>query len=101
MKDLIVLTADKNTEFLLKGLLPRIPAIESLREFTFDTTVHPQRDAGVFNGADEFLRPFLNTYRFVVVLLDLEGSGQENEKSREQAKPNWKNASPGMVGTVA
>ena len=45
MKDLIVLTADKNTEFLLRGLLPRIPEIERINPFSFDIFPHIHNQA--------------------------------------------------------
>lgn len=83
MKDLIVLTADKNIEFLLRGLLPRIPAIEKTRNFSFDIYPHIHKDAGVFNTAHEFLRPFSDQYRHAIVIFDHEGCGHEH-LSREE-----------------
>jgi len=82
MKDLIVLVADKNMEFLIKGLFPRIPRVEGLRNFSFDSFVHPFRDPGIVHEADKFLRPFSDKYAYSLVILDYEGSGQE-DKSRE------------------
>lgn len=78
MKDLLILVADKNMEFLMKGLLPRIPVVEGLREFDYDIFIHPERDPGVFNHSADFLRPFLNTHQFVIAILDRIGSGQEH-----------------------
>lgn len=77
MKDLIILTADKNTDFLLRGLLPRIPTVEHLSPFSYDIFVHPLRDAGVYNNAHEFLRPFIEKYKYAIVVLDHEGCGRE------------------------
>jgi hypothetical protein len=73
-KDLIILVADKNTEFLLQGLLPRLPKILSTKEFTFDIKIHPLRDAGVRIGSIDFLRPFITNYDYAIVLFDYEGS---------------------------
>ncbi len=83
MKDLIVLTADKNTEFLIKGLLPRMPKIEEIKDFKFDIFSHPYKDPGTFKGAHDFLRPFINDYSYSLVVFDHDGCGSES-KSREE-----------------
>lgn len=83
MNDLIVLVADKNMEFFIQGLLPRIPAIEQVREFDFNILVHPYRDPGIYNDAHDFLRPFTNKYSRGIVILDHSGCGRE-EKTREE-----------------
>jgi hypothetical protein len=90
MKDLIVLTADKNMEFLVRGLFPRIPQIEHFRNFNFDPLIHPHRDPGIYNEADEFLRNFINKYRYALVILDRIGCGRE-EKSREEIESEIEN----------
>ena len=81
MKDLIVLVADKNMEFLIRGLLPRIPAIEQVRAFSFEPLVHPYRDPGIYNDADDFLRSQNDKYHYTLVILDHAGCGRE-EKAR-------------------
>jgi hypothetical protein len=83
MKDIIVLVADKNMEFLIKGLFPRIPRIENIPEFSFDVLVHQHRDAGVFNESDEFLRSFHDKYDNALVIFDHSGCGRE-DKTREE-----------------
>ena len=82
MKDLIVLVADKNMEFLIKGLFPRIPATEQVREFNFECLVHPYRDPGIYNNADDFLRSQSDKYACALVILDHAGCGRE-EKARQ------------------
>ena len=82
MKDLVVLAADKNMELLLRGLLSRVPDIERIAPFNFDVFVHPERDPGICNHAAAFLRPYIQKYRFALVLSDRIGSGQE-VKTRE------------------
>ncbi len=79
-KDLIILVADKNTQFLLDGLLPRLPKILSTKEFTFDMKIHPLRDAGVRAGSSDFLRPFITNYDYAIVLFDYEGSGDQTSQ---------------------
>ena len=83
MNDLIVLVADKNMEFLIRGLLPRIPAIEQVQKFGFDVLVHPYRDPGIYNEAHDFLRFFTDKYLRGIVILDHAGCGRE-EKTREE-----------------
>jgi hypothetical protein len=81
MKDLIVLVADKNMEFLMRGLLPRVSIIEHTREFSYDIIVHPYRDPGVLLESHDFLRPFTDKFSFAISMLDFSGCGQE-EQSR-------------------
>ena len=57
-------------DFLIQGLLPRIPLVERINGFTFDTYIHPHRDAGIYKEADDFLRPFVNTYSYAIVMMD-------------------------------
>jgi hypothetical protein len=78
MIDLIVLVADKNMEFLFKGLLPRLPIIENVNEFTFEIYVHPHRDPGIRTSSDEFLSSFRDKFRYALIVLDHEGSGEED-----------------------
>ncbi len=80
-KDLIVLTADKNMEFAVKGTLSRHKSL-NIREVTVDFRVHPENDPGCLLRSHEFLKPFINQYEHAFVLLDREGSGQDH-KSRE------------------
>lgn len=80
--DLVVLTADKNTEFVLRGLLSR-PRALSIRPISFTTLPHPEQDPGCYLHAPELLRLYLRSYDHALVLLDRVGSGRE-ELSREQ-----------------
>lgn len=79
MKEIIFLVADKNMEQLLRGLLPRISRVEGLPEFSFDIIVHPRRDAGVLNEAEDFLRPYTGQHKYALAILDLEGCGRESK----------------------
>lgn len=80
MKDLIVLTADKNARFVLNTLLSRTDDF-GIGQFTYDVFSHPRCDPGVYKEAHRFLRNFLGKYRFAMVFLDKEGCGKENVKS--------------------
>lgn len=79
MKDVLILTADKNAEFALKGLLPRITQIEGIRKFGFDIITHPHKDPGVANQSVEYVRPYINDYRYLIVMFDHEGCGKEDQ----------------------
>ena len=82
--NLIILVADRNTQFLMQGLLTRHKSfgIKDLSASLDHIFVHFQRDAGCYNQCSEFLRPFSLDYQFALVIFDHEGSGQEN-RSRE------------------
>jgi hypothetical protein len=80
-KDLVVLAADGQMEFTVKGLLTRGEAI-GFREPSVDIHVHPAKDPGCFLRGHEFLRSFHRQYRHAIVMLDREGCGKE-ESSRE------------------
>jgi len=75
MKDLVILVADKNMEYAIKGILSRPEAL-SIRQITFDLFVHPQNDPGCLNDGAHFLRTSLSTH--ALVLFDREGCGHEN-----------------------
>jgi len=83
MTDLFVLVADKNMEFLLKGLLPRIPSIENTREFSFEIMRYILNDPGVYKNAHTFLKQYTNLYKFCMVVLDYEGCGNIKKSSIE------------------
>jgi hypothetical protein len=79
-KDLVILVADKNTEFTLKGLLSRRTHSLRVRPMTFDIFVHIERDPGCLRRAHDFLRPYAQRYRHALVVFDREGCGQEDKE---------------------
>ncbi|NJP06475.1 MAG: hypothetical protein HC837_13040 [Chloroflexaceae bacterium] len=81
-RDLLILAADKDTEYTLKGLLPRHQAL-GIRPITYGMYVHPEHDPGCFSRGHDFLRPFIQQYHYALVMLDREGCGHESQ-SREQ-----------------
>ncbi len=87
-QDLVVLTPDKNTRFVLLGLLSRPQALQ-IQPLSYDIYIHPQRDPGVYHDAANFLRNFINQYNHALVFLDREGSGQE-DKSAETIRDEIK-----------
>lgn len=81
-KDLVVLVADKNMEFAVKGLLSR-PRALGVCPITSDLFVHPYRDPGCLLVGHNFLRPLVNRYSYALVMFDREGCGRER-LSREE-----------------
>jgi hypothetical protein len=76
--DLIVLVADKNTQFAVRGLLSRHAAL-GIRQITSDIYVHPERDPGCLRKCDAFLSSFRQSHRHAMVVFDREGCGREEE----------------------
>jgi len=81
-KDLVVLVADKNMEFSLRGILQRTKAL-GIGEIDFEIYQHILRDPGCFLNGHQTLLRFLNKFRHALVMLDREGCGREN-KTREE-----------------
>ncbi len=75
-KDLLVLAADGQMEFAVKGLLTRGEAI-GFRDIAVDIHIHPAKDPGCFLRGHDFLRPFYRQYRHALVMFDRDGCGQE------------------------
>ncbi len=86
MKKLIILVPDKNTQYVLKGLLPRFSAALSLKSDDYDIYSHPLRDPGVYKDAHNFLRNFVKLYHYAMVFMDREGSGQEKKDAEAICK---------------
>lgn len=85
MKDLIVLAADKNMEYALKGILHRKHSLK-IRPVVFDIKVHGQNDSGVYNDAHNFLRIYIDKYSYALVALDREGTKRKNTTAAEIAE---------------
>ena len=81
---MVVLVADKNTQFALQGLFSRNQSL-GIRDISrdYDIFVHPQRDPGCYNHCVDFLRSFNGVYNYGLVVFDHEGSGQDNKSRNE------------------
>lgn len=78
LKDLIVLTACKNAQFAIQGILGRQQSL-SIRSASADAFVHPERDPGCAKNGVDFLRSQVRRYQHAILMFDFEGSGlQEN-----------------------
>ncbi|MGE5342922.1 MAG: methylation-associated defense system protein MAD4 [Candidatus Omnitrophota bacterium] len=80
-KDLIILTADKDMEFSIKGILERTESLR-IRKINFNVFNHPHRDPGCRKNAINYLRQYVD-YNYALVVFDKEGCGKE-ESAREE-----------------
>lgn len=83
-RDLIVLVADKNIHYGLRGLFAR-PRALGIRQIDAEILVHPRRDPACAREAHAFLRPFARLFDHALVVYDHEGSGFEHRPSAEVA----------------
>jgi hypothetical protein len=85
VNDLVVLAADRNIEFAMRGILERHQAI-GIRGIRFDIYVHPERDPGCRHHGAEFLRPFQRRHHHALVVFDREGSGKQRRREEIEAE---------------
>ncbi len=76
MKDLIILAADKDLEFSLRGLLDR-PESLGICPVTADIFVAPEHDPACALRGIDFLKAFEGQYRYALLMFDHEGCGKE------------------------
>ena len=74
MKDLVLLMADKNAQFALKGAFGRPEAL-GIRAIEFEFRVHPGRDGGTRKSGPELLALERRRFRHALLMLDFEGCG--------------------------
>lgn len=83
--DLVVLVADKNMEFSMKGVLQRPEAL-GVHQILFNIYLHKGRDPGCLLEGHDFLRLFVNKYKHALIMLDRKGCGKENLSRQELEK---------------
>jgi hypothetical protein len=103
MKDLILLVADKNAQFAIRGALDRAPALK-IRPITFDFVVHSGRDGGARKTGHELLTLQRRQFGHALLVLDFEGSGTECSDAVEleaeldqRLKPVWGDRAKAIV----
>jgi len=74
MRDLVVLVADKDMHFAVKGGLSRPEAL-GIREIDFDFRSHPRHDAGVRVEGAAMLASERHRFNHALMLFDHEGCG--------------------------
>lgn len=103
-RDLVVLVADKQMEFSVRGLLERRRALR-IQPISFEIFAHPAKDPGCRRKSHDFLRPFHRQYRFALVMFDREGCGSEGQTREELeaeieqrlAQSGWENRAASVV----
>ncbi|NLE39791.1 MAG: hypothetical protein GX621_17365 [Pirellulaceae bacterium] len=75
-RQLVVLSADKDIEMTIRGLLTRPQALE-IRPVAAEHLVHPQHDPGCRLTPEVLLRPYAGSFSHALVVMDHEGSGGE------------------------
>lgn len=82
MKDLVVLVADKNTQFALRGAFGRPEALR-IRAITHEFRPHPGRDGGARSGGVDVLARERGRFSHALLVFDLEGSGAGDDETAE------------------
>jgi hypothetical protein len=77
-KDLVVLVADRNMEAMVHAILLRPQAL-GIRAVDFEIRRHPERDCGCVLSGVEYLKLFIGTHQYALLLFDHEGCGKEIE----------------------
>jgi hypothetical protein len=103
MKDLVLLVADKNAQFALKGALGRPEAL-AIRSIEFEFRVHPGRDGGARRTGPEVLALERRRFKHALLVLDFEGSGTDSPNAKgleeqldERLKTQWKEKAKAIV----
>jgi len=102
MNDLMVLVPDRNMEYAIRTLLTRVESLR-IRSVTVEVHTHPGHDPGCFVDGPEFLRFAVKQARHVLVMLDHEGSGQDQRLSRQEMEMDLQTRleSAGWTGRAA
>ena len=82
MTDLVILVADKNMQFAMRGALARPEAL-GIRAVTHDFRPHPERDGGARTSGVDILALERRRFGHALLVFDLEGCGAEQGQSAE------------------
>ncbi len=82
---LVMLVPGKDERETFDELLSSRRASLGIHEVRCQILVHPRRDPGCFHEAPEILQPYQNRARYSLIVLDYEGSGQEDRTAEEVA----------------
>ncbi len=85
MLDLVILIADKNMEFALRGLLTRHEPVgfHPLPDANVEILRHPRHDPGCRLRGHELLREYVGKSSHALMLFDREGCGREDSSRIE------------------
>lgn len=82
MKDLVILVADKNMQYALRGALARPEAL-GIHAITFDFRTHMGRDGGVRTTGAGMLALERRRFAHALLVFDLEGCGADPGQTAE------------------
>lgn len=102
--DLLVLAADKDMECAFAGILARRQSL-GIRQVEVRILSHPEKDPGCLQRSHEYVRLFLNQYRYVIVAFDLDGCGRtgssredlESEVEANLGRNGWEDRAAAIV----
>lgn len=79
-KSLVVLTADRNAQFAIRGILSRYKSlgIRQLGQDAVDYITHPEKDPGVLRSSRDLLALYRNSHTHALAIMDREGCGRES-----------------------
>lgn len=83
--DLVVLLPGKDERETFDELLSSRKKSLRIRDVCYELLVHPRRDPGCFHEAPDILQPYQNRAHYSLIVLDHEGSGQEDRTAEEVA----------------
>ncbi len=78
-KNLVVLVPDIDIENCVMSLLDRFLLLENLAPYNYKIIRHPMRDPGCLVDPEAYLRSYLKTHDFALVIFDHDGCGKEKE----------------------
>ena len=78
-RDLVVLVADLDMKHAISGLLER-PRKLGTHRYGYRVIRHPNHDPGCRTQAVELLRPYVRSWRYAMVIFDLDGSGSRRSR---------------------
>ncbi|MXZ42402.1 MAG: hypothetical protein F4Z18_11655 [Caldilineaceae bacterium SB0666_bin_21] len=84
MKDLVVVVADKDMQYALRGMLERPQAL-GIRQIKQDIYSHPLHDPACAQQGVEFMSGFSEQYHYGLLMFDHKGSGREQTHPQELA----------------
>jgi len=83
MKDLVILVADKNAQFALRGALHRPDAL-GIRAIAHEFRAHMGRDGGARTSGVDLLARERARFTHALLVFDLQGSGAAEERNAEE-----------------
>ena len=89
MKDLVLLVADKNAEYALKGAFEQTARL-GIHPITFEIRVHPGRDGGVRKTGSEVLARERRRFSHALLVMDFEGCGADSDALTLEAELDGK-----------